>query len=973
MVKKTFDITGMTCAACVARVEKTAAKLPGMHKAAVSLLTNTLEAEFDESALSTGEIAAAVRKAGYGATLREAGQERTAQSAGELAEQAQQQAKKRLIASCILLAVLMYIAMHHMLPAPALLHHLFGGAENSVVFAFTQFLLLLPILLLNRQYFTSGFSKLLHGAPNMDTLIAVGSGSALAYGVFAIFRMAWGLGHGNPALAEQYMHDLYFEAAGMILTLISLGKYLEARSRGKTTEAISKLMDLAPKTATLLRDGQEVEIPAEQIAVGDILVVRAGQSIPADGIIVEGHGAIDASALTGESVPEEKTVGDRVAAACVSRGGYFQMRAEKVGGDTAISGIIALVEQAAASKAPISKLADRIAGIFVPVVMGISAVTLAAWLISGSSFEFAFNCAIAVLVISCPCALGLATPVAIMAATGAGASRGILIKSAEAIEQLAKVDTVVLDKTGTLTEGRPQVTDVIAAPHWIAAMQAAPAGGTAEQPHPAFTGAAVQAASAESMPRQPHPAFTEAAVQTTPAESMPRQPYSTFTEAAVQAAPAGGTAEQPHPAFTEAVVQTAQKKLLEIAVALEKPSEHPLAEAILTCAAEQGVEAEAAQDFRTQPGRGISGKVGEMLCLGGNAAFLEENGVDTAPLREAAEQLAQQGKTPLYFAADGRAIGLIAAADLPKQTSREAIAALRKMGIRAIMLTGDNARTAEAVRAQLGIEQVIAEVLPEQKHAVIADLRAQGRVVAMVGDGINDAPALTEADVGLAVGAGTDIAIESAQVVLIKNDIRDCVSAIALGRKTMRIIKQNLFWAFFYNIIGIPVAAGVLYPAFGLKLSPMLGSAAMSFSSVFVVSNALRLRWREGRRKKQGDACGDKTCGQQTQSPAEIACGAVDGQQTQSSAEIACGNITKNHEKEKEKEGGSIMNKTVKVEGMMCQHCVAHVKKALEALKGVQTAEVSLEQKQAVLTCTEQVADAEIKAAIEEAGYTYLG
>lgn len=894
MVKKTFDITGMTCAACVARVEKTAAKLPGMHKAAVSLLTNTLEAEFDESALSAGEIAAAVRKAGYGATLREAGQERTAQSAGELAEQAQQQAKKRLIASCILLAVLMYIAMHHMLPAPAFLHHLFGGAENSVVFAFTQFLLLLPILLLNRQYFTSGFSKLLHGAPNMDTLIAVGSGSALAYGVFAIFRMAWGLGHGNPALAEQYMHDLYFEAAGMILTLISLGKYLEARSRGKTTEAISKLMDLAPKTATLLRDGQEVEIPAEQIAVGDILVVRAGQSIPADGIIVEGHGAIDASALTGESVPEEKTVGDRVAAACVSRGGYFQMRAEKVGGDTAISGIIALVEQAAASKAPISKLADRIAGIFVPVVMGISAVTLAAWLISGSGFEFAFNCAIAVLVISCPCALGLATPVAIMAATGAGASRGILIKSAEAIEQLAKVDTVVLDKTGTLTEGRPQVTDVIAAPHWIAAVQAAPA------------------------------------------ESMPRQPYSTFTEA---------------------VVQAAQKKLLEIAVALEKPSEHPLAEAILTCAAEQGVEAEAAQEFRTQPGRGISGKVGEMLCLGGNAAFLEENGVDTAPLREAAEQLAQQGKTPLYFAADGRAIGLIAAADLPKQTSREAIAALRKMGIRAIMLTGDNARTAEAVRAQLGIEQVIAEVLPEQKHAVIADLRAQGRVVAMVGDGINDAPALTEADVGLAVGAGTDIAIESAQVVLIKNDIRDCVSAIALGRKTMRIIKQNLFWAFCYNVIGIPVAAGVFYPAFGLKLSPMLGSAAMSFSSVFVVSNALRLRWREGRRKKQGDACGDKTCGQQSQNPAEI----------------ACGNITKNHEKEKEKEGGSIMNKTVKVEGMMCQHCVAHVKKALEALKGVQTAEVSLEQKQAVLTCTEQVTDAEIKAAIEEAGYTYLG
>ena len=430
MVKKTFEITGMTCAACVARVEKTAAKLPGMHKAVVSLLTNTLEAEFDETVLSAGEIAEAVHKAGYGATLRESGGERPVQSAGELAEQAQRQAKKRLIASCILLLVLMYVAMHHMLPAPAFMHHLFGGVENSVIFAFTQFLLLLPILLLNRQYFTSGFSKLLHGAPNMDTLIAVGSGSALAYGIFAIFRMAWGLGHGEPALAERYMHDLYFEASGMILTLISLGKYLEARSRGKTTEAISKLMDLAPKTATLLRDGQEVEIPAEQIAAGDILVVRAGQSIPADGIIVEGHGAIDASALTGESVPEEKTVGDRVAAACVSRGGYFRMRAEKVGSDTAISGIIALVEQAAASKAPISRLADRIAGIFVPVVMGISALTLAGWLIAGGGFEFAFNCAISVLVISCPCALGLATPVAIMAATGAGASHGILIKSA---------------------------------------------------------------------------------------------------------------------------------------------------------------------------------------------------------------------------------------------------------------------------------------------------------------------------------------------------------------------------------------------------------------------------------------------------------------------------------------------------------------------------------------------------------------
>ena len=944
MVKKTFEITGMTCAACVARVEKTAAKLPGMHKAVVSLLTNTLEAEFDETVLSAGEIAEAVHKAGYGATLRESGGERSVQSAGELAEQAQRQAKKRLIASCILLLVLMYVAMHHMLPAPAFMHHLFGGAENSVIFAFTQFLLLLPILLLNRQYFTSGFSKLLHGAPNMDTLIAVGSGSALAYGIFAIFRMAWGLGHGEPALAERYMHDLYFEASGMILTLISLGKYLEARSRGKTTEAISKLMDLAPKTATLLRDGQEVEIPAEQIAAGDILVVRAGQSIPADGIIVEGHGAIDASALTGESVPEEKTVGDRVAAACVSRGGYFRMRAEKVGSDTAISGIIALVEQAAASKAPISRLADRIAGIFVPVVMGISALTLAGWLIAGGGFEFAFNCAISVLVISCPCALGLATPVAIMAATGAGASHGILIKSAEAIEHLAKVDTVVLDKTGTLTEGRPQVTDVIIAPDFMAASaQAASTGTAAEQPHTAFAQAEYQTASADAVNEQPHAAFAQAEYQT---------------------ASTGAANEQPHTAFTQAEYQAAQKKLLEVAVALEKPSEHPLAEAILAYAQAQGVQAEAAQQFRTQPGRGIAGEVQGKACLGGNAAFLEENGVDLAPLREAAEQLARQGKTPLYFAAEGKAIGLIAAADLPKQTSREAIAALKKMGIRAIMLTGDNARTAEAVRAQLGMEQVIAEVLPEQKHAVVAELRAQGRVVAMVGDGINDAPALTEADVGLAVGAGTDIAIESAQVVLIKNDIRDCVAAIALGRKTMRIIKQNLFWAFFYNSIGIPVAAGLLYPAFGLKLSPMLGSAAMSFSSVFVVSNALRLRWREGRKGKKA-AAARKT--EQCPLPGSA----------ETVYEKNCGQnggcTIENHPEETQKEGESVMSKTVKVEGMMCQHCVAHVKKALEALAGVQSVEVSLEQKQAVLTCSDEVADAAIKAAIEEAGYTYLG
>ncbi len=867
MKKQSFDITGMTCAACVAHVQKATQKLDGVVQANVSLLTNSMDVEFDESKVSADQIVAAVRKAGYGAQSKNA-TDKHQKNAEDLANEASEKAKKRLVISCVLLVILMYVAMYHMLGAPSFMHKLFGGVENSVVFAFTQFLLLLPILYLNRQYFSSGFNKLFHGAPNMDTLIAVGSGSAFVYGVFAIFRMAWALGHGQTAVVQTYMHDLYFEASGMILTLISLGKYLEARSRGKTTEAISKLMNLAPKTAHLLRDGQEIEIPAEQIAVGDILVVRAGESIPADGTIIEGHGAVDASALTGESVPEEKIKGDSVAAACINQAGYFKMRADKVGEDTAISGIIALVEQAAASKAPISRLADRIAGIFVPVVMGISVLTLFLWLIFGSGFEFAFNCAIAVLVISCPCALGLATPVAIMAATGAGASRGILIKSAEAIEHLAKVDTVVLDKTGTLTQGRPEVTDVIAAG------------------------------------------------------------------------------------------DMSKEELLQIASALEKPSAHPLADAVLRYAKAQGTDYEEAEDFRVVPGRGISGNVKKKHCLGGNAAFLEENGVEIGDLREIAEQLASEGKTPLYFAVDGKAAGLISAADLVKPTSKQAISALKKMGVHAIMLTGDNARTAEAVRRQLGIEKVISDVLPGQKHAVIEKLRQEGHVVAMIGDGINDAPALTEADVGLAVGAGTDIAIDSAQVVLIKNDIRDAVSAIALGRKTMRIIRQNLFWAFFYNIIGIPIAAGALYPAFGIKLSPMLGSAAMSFSSVFVVSNALRLRIKERGKNKVKQADEEK-----------ISCACIRKEQETdggNAMEQDCCSV-------QHKQGGEYMVKVIKVEGMMCQNCVAHVKKALEALNGVAHVEVSLEEKKAVVTSQEEISDEIIKKAIEEAGYTYVG
>ena len=904
-MKQILDITGMTCAACAAHVEKAAGKVAGVRTASVSLLTNTLEVEFDAPATAEA-IAAAVEKSGYGAKVRGAKAKPDKNAAEREAAAAQKAARHRLVASIVLLAALMYVAMYHMLPAPRFLHHLFHGVENSVVYAFTQFLLLLPILYLNRQYFESGLKKLFHGAPNMDTLIAVGSGSALFYGIFAIFRMAWGLGHGDTAVVETYMHDLYFEASGMILTLISLGKFLEARSRGKTTEAISKLLNLAPKEATVLRDGAEVRIPAEQVAVGDILVVRAGEAIAVDGVILSGHGAIDASALTGESIPEEKTVGDAVAAACINRAGYFTMRAEKVGQDTTLSGIIALVEQAAASKAPISRLADKIAGVFVPVVMGISAVTLAVWLLTGAGFEFAFNCAIAVLVISCPCALGLATPVAIMASTGAGASQGILLKSAEAIERLAGVDTVVLDKTGTLTEGKPRVTDLC------------PAAG-------------------------------------------------------VDAA-----------------------ELLRVAAALEQPSEHPLAGAILDKAAADGVSFAAAEDFSVVPGRGVAGKVENRACLGGNRAFLSERGVDTAALSRAAERLAQEGKTPLYFAVDGRALGVIAAADLPKATSREAIERLKNMGIHAIMLTGDNARTAEAVRRQLGMEQAIADVLPEQKHAVVAKLRQEGRVVAMVGDGINDAPALAEADVGIAVGAGTDIAMESAQVVLMKSDIRDVAQAIALGRKTMRIIRQNLFWAFFYNCIGIPVAAGALYPAFGIKLSAMLGSAAMSFSSVFVVSNALRLRWREGRKGKVNGAAGaERSAKEETACPvagnasqesapaqedaeAKAACPlSANGEGAKKGcpmAEAVAGKDAAAVEKicpvGEQAKGETDMTKMVKVNGMMCMHCVAHVKAALEALPQVDAAEVSLEDKQATLHLNAEVSDEAVRAAVEQAGYT---
>jgi Cu+-exporting ATPase len=658
--------------------------------------------------------------------------------------------KRRVVISLVFMVILMYVAMGPMLglPVPAFLL----GLENAGTMALVQLLLTLPVLYVNRQYFQMGLKTLWKRSPNMDSLIAIGSGAAVLYGVFALFRIVYGLGHGQLDLVARYSHDLYFESASMILTLITLGKFLEARSKGRTSDAIAKLMDLAPKTATVIRSGQEVEIPVAELVVGDIIVIRPGESIPVDGVIVEGSSAIDESAITGESIPVAKTVGDQVISATLNKAGSFKFEATRIGEDTTLAQIIRLVEEAGASKAPIAKLADKISAVFVPVVIAIALVSFGVWLLLGYSFEFALTTAVAVLVISCPCALGLATPVAIMVGTGQGALHGVLIKSAEALETAHSVDTVVLDKTGTITEGKPQVTDVIPAAEVTAA------------------------------------------------------------------------------------------ELLRIGASLERPSEHPLAEAIVAKANQEGLELASVEEFLAVPGRGIQAKLGETTYLAGNLAFMQEHGIALGELEAQADKLAEQGKTPMYFADAHRVLGIIAAADVVKPSSRQAIAELRELGLEVAMLTGDNRRTAEAIRRELNLGAVLAEVLPEDKEREIRRLQEEGKTVAMVGDGINDAPALTRAHVGIAIGAGTDVALESADIVLVKNDLRDVVTAIKLSRATLRNIKQNLFWAFFYNSLGIPLAAGLFYPLLGWRLSPMYAAAAMSLSSIFVVTNALRLR-----------------------------------------------------------------------------------------------------------------------------------
>lgn len=754
-----YNVTGMTCSACSAAVEKSVKKLEGIENVNVNLLSNSMTVHFDESLLDDNRIISAVEDAGYGASVFTHGAAPTAQKAVDPVQEELKSMRSRLIVSFAFWIPLMYLAMHHMLnewfglPVPLFLKNAFHGAENGIPFAFTQLLLLVPILYVNRKYFQVGFKTLFKRSPNMDSLIAIGSTAAIAYGIFAIYKIGYALGTGDMMVADHYLMDLYFESAGTILTLITLGKYLEARSKGKTSEAISKLMDLAPKTAEVVRDGKEVEIPVEQVRVGDVVLIRPGKSIPVDGVIIEGSSAVDQSALTGESIPVEKTVGDSVIAATLNKTGFFKMEANKVGGDTTLAQIIALVEEASSSKAPIAKMADKISGIFVPVVIGIALLAAVVWLILGQSFEFALSIAIAVLVISCPCALGLATPVAIMVGTGKGASNGILIKSAEALETAHTVGAVVLDKTGTITEGKPRVTDMV---------------------------------------------------------------------------PAAGISE---------------RELLIAAASIEKPSEHPLAEAIVEKAAELTLELSPVGDFQAISGRGILTSIGSEPYAAGNLALMQEQNVDTSALQQRAEEFSEQGKTSLFFAKGGKLLGVIAVADVIKPTSRQAVRELTAMGIDVVMLTGDNKRTAEAIRKQLDIGRVVAEVLPQDKEEEVRAIQASGKRVAMVGDGINDAPALARADVGIAIGAGTDIAIESADIVLMKSDLMDVVTAIQLSRATIRNIKENLFWAFFYNSIGIPLAAGVFYVLLGWKLNPMFAAAAMSLSSVCVVLNALRLKF----------------------------------------------------------------------------------------------------------------------------------
>lgn len=878
-MKERFDVTGMTCSACSSHVEKSVSKLTGVENVSVNLLTNSMQVEFDENKLDTAGIIKAVEDAGYGAAVKDghaksgtktSGQSDSQENSGLSAvEQNVKNMKKRLIVSLIFWIPLMYVSMGHMIyqwlniPMPPFTMNFLHGNENAITYAFTQFLLLLPILIANQKYFKNGFKTLWHRSPNMDSLIAIGAGAAILYGIFAIYRIGYAMGHGDMAVVHQYAHDLYFESAGTILTLITIGKYLETKSKGKTSEAITKLLNLAPKTVTVVRDGVEQVIDATDVEKGEIFLVKPGESVAVDGIVLEGKSSFDESAITGESIPVPKQEGDTIVSASMNKSGLIRAKATKVGEDTTIAQIIRLVEEASSSKAPIAKMADKIAGVFVPAVITIALITGIIWLISGATFEFAMSTAIAVLVISCPCALGLATPVAIMVGTGKGAENGILIKSGDALETAHQIDTVVLDKTGTITQGKPVVTDIICA--------------------------------------------------------------------------AGKNADK--------------TQLLQIAGSLEKGSEHPLAEAIVNYCVTNNISLEKVTDFNALFGKGIEGTVSGTHYYAGNEKMMEEKGISlSTEQKNQIQALAKQGRTPLLFADENQFLGIVAVADVVKPTSKEAVQKFRDYGIHVIMLTGDNEVTAQAIKEQVGIDEVIAGVLPTQKEEKISALKQAGHKVAMIGDGVNDAPALASADVGIAIGAGTDVAIESADIVLMKNDLLDAVGAVKLSKAVIRNIKENLFWAFFYNSIGIPLAAGVLYPLFQIKLNPMFGAAAMSLSSVCVVSNALRLRW-----VKLHDA--KKT---QIEPYQDVAASTI--------ADINQHNALDNNIKSTNNDKGeSTMTTTISIEGMMCAHCQAHVEKALKEVAGVTEVTVSLENKNAVVTGDASVET--LKQAVVDAGY----
>ena len=836
-----YNVTGMTCAACQARVEKVVSKVPGVTSVSVNLLTNSMGVE--GTALST-DIVAAVEKAGYHASVKGAEKE-SSQGAEALADTETPKLLKRLIISLIFLMPLMYLSMGHMMwnwPLPGFLNN------NHVGMGLAQLLFTVIIMVINQRFFISGFTSLIHRAPNMDTLVAMGATAAFSYSTYALFAMTVAQTAGNNKLVMSYMHEFYFESAAMILTLITLGKTLEAYSKGKTTDALKSLMNLAPKMATVVRNGQEQIISAEQVKKGDIFLVKPGESIPVDGIVLEGNSAIDEAALTGESIPVDKAEGDNVSAATINQSGFLKCEATRVGEDTTLSQIIKMVSDAAATKAPIAKIADKVSGIFVPAVITIAVITIIGWLLAGQTVGFALARGISVLVISCPCALGLATPVAIMVGNGVGAKNGILFKTAVSLEEAGKVDIVALDKTGTITTGQPKVTDIF---------------------------------------------------------------------------PADGISE---------------KELLEVAFALEKKSEHPLAKAIVEYGNEKKFTVPVVEDFQAVPGNGLTGTLNNKTLIGGNLLFIEKSLSISEKIKHSAEQLASAGKTPLFFAKENRLLGMIAVADVIKEDSPQAIKELKAMGIHVVMLTGDNERTAKAIGEQAGVDNVIAGVLPDGKESVIRALGEKGKV-AMVGDGINDAPALTRADIGIAIGAGTDVAMDAADVVLMKSKLADVPAAIRLSRGVLRNIHENLFWAFFYNTIGIPLAAGLLIPVLGWKLNPMFGAAAMSLSSFCVVTNALRLNLLNIRSTKK-----DK--------------------KKQKAIDVSIININNNEKKEVNE-----MTKTMNIKGMMCGHCEAAVKKALEELPEVASAEVSHEKGTAVVTLEKEIADDVLKKTVEDKDY----